>query len=316
MLQVTLTQLSAFVLVARLGTVKAAATALGVSEPAVSQAVAALRRYLDDPLLRRSANGMELTPGGARLLTIAAQMVALGAEAESAVRSARGAAEQLRLVAPSPLVEFVAGPLADAFTARSGGAIEVSAGVSATAEMSVLVAQRLADVALGPDLSGGPGLVSEPIFRARLAVLAAPDTRLPGPPTGWPWLVDPSATDPSSDVSRMLRALGVPESRLSVFPNQTAAWEAAARGAGAAPGIAHLAVHQLRRRELHAVEVPGTPMELCWHVTTLAADRRSPAAGSLRHFLGTPEAMKLLRAPGAGVPPSRFRPPVYVTIWS
>jgi LysR family transcriptional regulator, low CO2-responsive transcriptional regulator len=316
MLRMTLTQLSAFVLVARLGTVKAAAAALGVSEPAVSQAIAALRRYLDDPLLTRSGNGMELTPGGSRLLAIAAQMVSLGAEAEAAVRSARGAAEQLRLVAPSSLVEFVAGPLADAFTARSAGAIEVSAGVSATAEMSVLVAQRLADVALGPDLSGGPGLVSEPIFRARLAVLAAADARLLGAPAGWPWLVDPSATDPGSDVSRMLRALGVPETRLSVFPNQTAAWEAASRGAGAAPGIAHLAVHQLRRRELQIVDVPGTPMELCWHVTTLAADRRSPAAGSLRHFLGTPEAMKLLRAPGAGVPPSRFRPPVYVTIWS
>jgi DNA-binding transcriptional LysR family regulator len=313
---VTLTQLSAFVLVARLGTVKAAATALGVSEPAVSQAIAALRRYLDDPLLTRTGNGMELTAGGSRLLTIAAQMVSLGAEAESAVRSARGAAEQLRLVAPSALVEFVTAPLADAFTARSAGSFEVSAGVSATAEMSALVGQRLADVALGPDLSGGPGLVSEPIFRARLVVLAAPEVRLPGPPAQWPWLVDPSATDPGSDVSRMLRALSVPESRLSVFPNQTAAWEAAARGTGVAPGIAHLAVHQLRRRELQVVDVAGTPMELCWHVTTLAADRRSPAAGSLRHFLSTPEAMRLLRAPGAGVPPSRFRPPVYVTIWS
>jgi hypothetical protein len=108
----------------------------------------------------------------------------------------------------------------------------------------------------------------------------------------------------------------VPESRLSVFPNQTAAWEAAARGAGVAPGIAHLAVHQLRRRELQVMDVPGTPLELCWHATTLPTDRRSVAAASLRHFLGTPEAMKLLRSPGDGVPPSRFRPPVYVTIWS
>ena len=58
----------------------------------------------------------------------------------------------------------------------------------------------------------------------------------------------------------MLRALGVPESRLSVFPNQTAAWEAATRGAGVAPAIAHLAVHQLRRRELQVVDVPGTPI--------------------------------------------------------
>jgi LysR family transcriptional regulator, low CO2-responsive transcriptional regulator len=39
-------------------------------------------------------------------------------------------------------------------------------------------------------------------------------------------------------------------------------------------------------------------------------------ASSLRRFLTTPEAMHLMRAPAAGVPPSRFRPPVYVTIWS
>lgn len=314
----TLTQLSAFVLVARLGSVKAAANALGVSEPAVSQALAALRKYLDDPLLTRSGSGMTMTAGGSRLLTIAAQMVALGAEAESAVRSAKGAAEQLRLVAPSAIVEFVAGPLADAFTARSAGSIEVSAGVSATDEMGVLVSQRLADVALGPQLNADRslGLVSDPIFRCRLVVLGSPEVRFRGAPAQWPWLVDAAATDPASDVSALLRDLNVPESQLSVFPNQTAAWEAAARGAGVAPGISHLAVHQLRRRELQVIEVPGTPRELCWHATTLPSDRRSAAATSLRHFLGTPTAMRLLGAPGAGVPPSRFRPPVYVTIWS
>src|SRR5204862_2028577 len=114
-----------------------------------------LRRYLNDPLLTRSANGMELTPGGSRLLTIAAQMVSLGAEAESAVRTAQGAADRLRLVAPSPLVEFVAGPLADAFTARSGGSIEGAAGGSRTAGMGPLVAQRARRGAIGPARSGG-----------------------------------------------------------------------------------------------------------------------------------------------------------------
>ncbi|MBO0849277.1 MAG: LysR family transcriptional regulator [Pseudonocardia sp.] len=314
----TLTQLSAFVLVARLGSVKAAANALSVSEPAVSQALAALRKYLGDPLIIRGGSGMTMTPGGNRLLTIAAQMVALGAEAEAAVRSAKGAPQELRLVAPSAIVEFVGGPLADAFNARSAGSVEVTAGVSNTAEMAVLISQRLADVALGPYLGTDRalGLVSEPIFRCRLVVLASPNARLRGSPTQWPWLVEPSATDPDSDVSRLLRGLRIPEAKLSVFPNQTAAWEAAARGAGVAPGIAHLAVHQLRRRELRVIELPGIPMEMCWHVTTLPLDRRSAAASSLRHFLGTPEAMKLLRSPGTGLPPSRFRPPVYVTIWS
>jgi LysR family transcriptional regulator, low CO2-responsive transcriptional regulator len=314
----TLTQLSAFVLVARLGSVTAAANTLGVSEPAVSQALAALRRHLGDPLLVRKGSGMVPTAGGARLLTIAVQMVRLGAEAESAVRSAQGAPEQLRLVASSEIVEFVAGPLAGAFGSRSGSGVEISTGVASTAEMAVLVAQRLADVALGPPLRGDRGLApaSEPVFRARLLVLAAPAAPFRGPPAQWPWLLGPSATDPRSEPARLVRRLGVPDSRLSVFPNQTAAWEAAARGEGVAPGLAHLAAHQLRRRELRPVDVPGTPVEVVWHVTTLPADRCSAAAASLRLFLGTPEAMTLLRAPGAGVPPSKFRPPVYVTIWS
>ena len=117
---VTLTQLSAFVLVARLGSVKAAATALGVSEPAVSQALAALRQHLGDPLLVRCAGGMTLTSGGSRLLVIASQMVSLGAEAEAAVRAAQGESEQVRALATSTMVEFVTTPLVDGFTRRAG----------------------------------------------------------------------------------------------------------------------------------------------------------------------------------------------------
>ncbi|SFN95244.1 DNA-binding transcriptional regulator, LysR family [Pseudonocardia ammonioxydans] len=312
----TLTQLSAFVLVVRLGTVKAAAAALGVSEPAVSQAITALRRHFGDQLLVRGENGMVPTAAGSRLLGVAAQMVALGTEAEAAVRSAQGAAEVVRLIGPSDVVEFVGGPLAEAFSARSGRRVEVTAGVAGVAEMAVLVSHRLADLALGPvpveDRS--LRLVSEPVFRGRLVVLAA--ERPCGAPSAWPWLVDPAGADPEGEVGRLLARLAVPESRMQVFPNQTAAWEAAARGAGVAPGMAHLAAPRLRRGELQVVQVPGTPLPVVWHATTLPPDRRAPATGSLRRYLSTPEAMTLLGSPGAGVPPSRFRPPVHVTIWS
>lgn len=97
----TLTQLNAFVLVARLGSVTAAAGALGVSEPAVSQALSALRQHLGDQLITRGPAGMTLTPGGTRLLATASQIVVLGAEAHAAVRAAQGAPEQLRVVATS-----------------------------------------------------------------------------------------------------------------------------------------------------------------------------------------------------------------------
>ncbi len=340
----TLTQLNAFTLVARLGSVTAAATALGVSEPAVSQALTALRQHFGDPLIVRGPSGMRLTPGGARLLGAATQMVALGAEAEAAVREARGAPEQLRVIATPAIAEFVAGPLLEAFTRRYPCALEVSTGVAATSEMGVLVANRLADVALGPPLAVGPlsqrgpldqrldqrgDLVSEPIFRYKMVVVGAGRgtasgrgrTITPGPtspqgPAGQTmWLVDPSGAEPDSEVGQLLRWLRVPDQRVRVFANQTAAWAAAADGAGVAPAPAHLVAHRLRRGELSVVDVPA-PAASTWYATFPARERRAPAAAALRSFLATPEAMRLMREPGAGVPPSRFRPPVYVTIWS
>jgi LysR family transcriptional regulator, low CO2-responsive transcriptional regulator len=314
----TLTQLNAFVLVARLGSVTAAASALGVSEPAVSQALAALRQHLGDQLITRGPAGMTLTPGGSRLLATASQIVVLGAEAHAAVRAAQGAPEQLRVVATSTFAEFVAGPLLEAFSRRFPGPVEVSTGVAVSGEQAVLVANRLADVAFGPGVTAEQTMpvISEPIFKYRLVVVTAGHSQLRGPARQWRWLVGPAGADPGSDTGRLLAQFGVPESNIGMFPSQTAAWAAAADGAGAAPAIEHLVSQQLRRGELSLVELPGLPAEACWHATLLERDHRSTAASALRRFLGTPEAMQLMRSPSAGIPPSRFRPPVYVTIWS
>ena len=149
----TLTQLSAFVMVARLGSVKDAAKMLNVSEPAVSQALTALRQHLGDQLITRNGATMSLTTAGVKLLPVASQMVALGAEAQAAVRAGQGLPEQLRLVTTSSFAEFVAGSLTDAFSRRFAQPVEASAGVAAEDEMAVLVVNRLADMAIGPLLS-------------------------------------------------------------------------------------------------------------------------------------------------------------------
>jgi LysR family transcriptional regulator, low CO2-responsive transcriptional regulator len=314
----TLTQLNAFVLVARLGSVTAAASALGVSESAVSQALSALRLHLGDQLVTRGPVGMTLTPGGSRLLATASQIVVLGAEAHAAVRAAQGAPEQLRVVSTSAVAEFMIGPLTEAFSKRFPGSVEVTAGVAVTEEMSVLIGNRLADVAISaaPPDESGQTLVTEPIFKYRLVVVTAGQPRLRGGPQQWLWFVDPSGTDPDSETGQMLTALGIPEEKVRVFPNQTAAWAAAADGTGVAPAVEHLVAQRLRRGELSRVDAPGCRLDACWHVTVLDREHQSVAASSFRRYLGTPEAMHLMRAPAGGVPPSRFRPPVYVTIWS
>jgi LysR family transcriptional regulator, low CO2-responsive transcriptional regulator len=313
----TLTQLNAFVLVARLGSVTAAANALGVSEPAVSQALSALRMHLGDQLVTRGPAGMTLTPGGSRLLATASQIVVLGAEAHAAVRAAQGAPEQLRVVASSTVAEFLAAPVIEAFTKRFAAGLEVSSGVAVTKEMAVLVANRLADIAIGPNVAAeGLSVVSEPIFKYRLVVVAAGQSRPRGGMHQWRWLVGPSGTDPGSDVAAFLAKLRIPDERIGVFPSETAALAAAADGSGVSLAVEHLVAQQLRRGELSLVEVPGAPWPGCWYATLLERQQRSAVASSLRRFLSTPESMRLMRSPAAGVPPSRFRPPVYVTIWS
>jgi len=328
---VTLTQLEAFVLVARLGSVTAAARTLGVTEPAISGALASLRRQFDDNLVERSPNGMMLTPGGRRLVGIASQMVSLAAEAEEEIRRANGAPERLRVIATNAIAESVAPALLAAFQTRVG-AMEVSLGLATSEEMAAIVQERLADVALGPRISGpqAGGLECLPLFRYHLVVVAGPEHRLASGgyriagPVPIPlsrlanetWLVDPDATDAASPVHRILNRLGVAERNIRVFPGQAAAWVAAEKGEGIAPAISHLVAAELRRGSLVVLDVEGMPLELMWHSTTLVADRRSPAVAAFRRFVATPDATHAMHTPLSGVPPSRFRPPVYVTIWS
>ena len=337
----TLIQLETFVLVARLGSVKAAARSLGVSEPAVSSALAALRQQLGDNLVERTSTGMELTPGGRRLVPIASQMVGLAVEAEAAIRQARGAPETLRLVATSEVAESVAPALVAAFAAKSK-AVDVSLGVCVTEDMAAVLQERLADVAIGPSLSseGFPRLDCSPLFRFRLIFVAAPSHRLAGGAGGAggagagggsgpvpvpvdprslvheTWLVGPDASDDRSPVRQLLDRVRVPEENIRMFPSHAAALTAAEQHQGIAPAVAHVVLDDPERKGLVPLPVRGTPVELLWHVTMLAPDRRSAAAAAFHRFVGTPAATHAMHTPIRGVPPSRFRPPVYVTLWS
>ena len=73
----TPTQLRAFACVVRLGSVKAAAKELAVSEAAVSMHVAQLRKEFDDLLFTRASSGLAFTPGGLRLASRAVEILGL-----------------------------------------------------------------------------------------------------------------------------------------------------------------------------------------------------------------------------------------------
>ena len=325
----TLNQLKVFVLVVRLGSFRAAASALGVSEPAVSQAISALRQSLGDQLIERGSSGLELTNAGQRIVGLASQMVNLAVETEDAVRQAQGGPALLRVVSTATPADAVVPALLQSFTAR-GASVEATLGVAATDEMTALLVEHLVDVAIGPRLAGPgvPGIASEPLLRYRLVIVAGSGHRLARVSTAIPqrhlagqeWLVDPTGTDPLSDVGQMLARLCVQDQRVSVFPNERAAWAAAAAGEGIAPAVEHLLARHTTTAGglsgLSILNVEGLPAELLWHVNMLGGERRSQMTTRLRRFLSTPDAMHAMFRADGRVPASKFKPPVYVTIWS
>ena len=63
-----LTAVEAFVQVARLGSVKAAAEALALSSPALCRRIQALERHVGQPLFERRHQAVQLNADGERLL--------------------------------------------------------------------------------------------------------------------------------------------------------------------------------------------------------------------------------------------------------
>src|SRR3954466_1681150 len=170
----TLAQLQSFVLVARLGSVQAAAAELEVPEPAVSVAVAALRKELGDELFVREGRGIALTPGGRRPAALAGEIRGLAEQARRSVHDSPGAPRRMQVVATSLVAEHVA-PLIEAFTARDEG-LEVAIETVPGAAFGDLLEHRRADIALGPP--PGPersSIAAAPFLRCRLVVVAAPE---------------------------------------------------------------------------------------------------------------------------------------------
>ena len=299
----------------------AAADVLGVSEPAVSSAVAALRRDLGDALFVRVGNSIRLTPGGERLAAAAAEMIGLEDRARREVGEARGDRGLLRLAVSPTVAEYVSAPLLDAFTRRRP-TLEVAQEVASPEDFPALLADRRADVTLGPAPPPAQGIRVDPFLRYKLVVVGAPTHRLAGAPNvqvgalrDERWLVGPAGAEPHSALEELFRLRGLHAPEPGAFATEAAAQAAAAQGQGVMLAIAHTVLDPLRRGTLVRLDVRGTPLDAMWHTATLR-DRPSEVADALRRFVTTPDATQAIIARPGGVQAGRFRPPVYVTIWT
>ncbi|TFD86782.1 LysR family transcriptional regulator [Cryobacterium serini] len=325
----TLNQLRAFALVARLGSLRAAAAALHISEPAVSSSLAALRVDLGDALFVRAGAGIALTPGGRALADHAQEIVGLADQVRWEVSHAQESAANLRVVATAGFAEHAAGRLLDAFTRRvpgQAGGIDVV--VESADDVGSLLQDHAYDVALGARPPRGSQLEVVPFLRYQRVLVAAPEhpfgRRQQSLPLaallGEPWFTGPAGVEEFTAESGWLAAaflassLGVPE--IVPLSSETDALAAVRAGEGIMLAFMHIVRAEVLAGSLIVVPVPNTPIAGLWCASTLDRGRAPAAARTLQRFVTTAEATAAMLAPGGSRGVARRGSKVHVALWS
>ena len=169
-----LSQVVAFVEVARLGSVSRAADALFVTQPALTARVQALERELGAPLFVRTPRGMKLTDTGEAFLPYAARALEALADGRRLVHAfERGGAGRLALGAAPAIGAYVLPALLKRFSAGHPR-VSVSVKTGHSEEVLELVLQEEVDVGLVRALRH-PEIVSTPLYDDRLILVVEPE---------------------------------------------------------------------------------------------------------------------------------------------
>ena len=317
----TPTQLKTFAAVVRHGSSKSAAEELGVSEAAVSNHISALRRELDDRLFHRSHDGLVFTPGGLRLATRSVEMLGLQEQTKAEVHAAADGQRLLRLAVSSLFAEYCAPGLIELFTTRAKD-LRVEVSVHSPDRFGDLIANRVADLAMGPSI---PALKrdarsiefvryqqvaavsrSHPLAGKKLSAVQA---------TQLQWLLGPSAIDPGGVAHETLQQLAIPEDQQLVFQSSEAALAEARSGGGVAFALLHRVSKDIKAGKLATVTLPCSASHGTWTVYSGLPHQITPAASELLRFVQTPRAVQATLA-GSAAHLNRFKPSVHVTLWS
>ncbi|HTJ39628.1 MAG TPA: LysR family transcriptional regulator [Dactylosporangium sp.] len=263
-----LRDIECFALVARHRSFSRAAAALGLSQPAVSQAIARLERELGLRLFERTSREVAPTTGGAALLPHAEAVLA---------QAAAFAAEAARLAVPAPqAIRLAYAPVAGGFAARVARRLAgrkpgldlelVPAGWRAATDE--LTRGRAAAALMSVPFP--PGFASAARFHVPLTHLALP-------------AADPLSTASSLGLDRagrllLPRGVAVPDGA-SLAPeavdDPAAALDLVAAGRGALP-VPQLLVDTVRRPDVRFVPLAGPPprltFALVWSAATAGED--------------------------------------------
>jgi len=310
----TLRQLSTFALVAKAGSLRAAAIELGISEAAVSQTVSALRDELGDELIVRGRAGVILTPGGRILADRAERITGLAQEVRRDVKHAAASARELRVLATASFAEHAAGRLIDVFAA-SMPPTDIDVIVESAVDIPRLLGERVYDIALGaqPAPARSRGLSVVPFLKYQRVVVASvhhplaqrADLVLKSELLSVPWFCGPGTFEPETEEGRWLGGLSTLPDAIELT-SENDALAAVASGEGVMLALSHLIAPRLvpangpigePGKDLVRLHVAGTPVTGLWSATTLDRDGASESARALQRAARTAEATSAMIAP-------------------
>ncbi|MFO7169250.1 MAG: LysR family transcriptional regulator [Chloroflexota bacterium] len=171
---VDLHKLRIFAVVARTGNFTRAAELLHMTQPTVSQQLAALEAQVGAPLIDRQTRRQRLTPAGEALLPFAERLLALADEALQTARAAAGVASStLRLGVGHTLATYLLPGLLRGYRERFGH-FRSRISVGNTAELLDMVAEGAVELALVGSPAEREGVSTAPFMRDRLVVIVAP----------------------------------------------------------------------------------------------------------------------------------------------
>jgi DNA-binding transcriptional LysR family regulator len=316
----TPTQLKAFAAVVRLGSARAAAEELGVSEAAVSGHIASLRKQLDDQLFTKSGGELAFTPGGLRLARRAMELLGLQDQTVSEVQRAASGKRVLQIAVSPIFGEYAAPGLIELFAKRADD-LDVEMNVTTGNRFVDLLESRAIDAAFGPAMDVPTHLQAKPLLRYQLVAVAGAGHRLAGRRVGQEelaqarWCLGPAATDATSTTYRFLADLGVPEGNQMVFQSQSAAINSLADGEGVTLAPAHRVAKEVESGRLIELDSPGARIDGVWTGYGLGQHTMSDDGKELLRFALSPRALQAMLA-GSAANVSRFKPQVHVTLWS
>jgi LysR family transcriptional regulator for metE and metH len=284
---ITLRQLRALAAVVRTGTVSAAADALAVTPPAVSQQLRLLEDGLSVPLVERTPAGMRATDAGREVLEAHARIEAALSDCGAAIAALRGMQGGRVAVGVISTAKYFAPRALAAFMRREPG-VEIRLTVGNRSEILAALRELQIDIAVmgrAPEdfpvdwavIGAHPHVI---IAAPEHRFAAARDIRLAAL-AGETFLLREAGSGTRELLRSLLAAAGIePGLGMEMGSNETIK-QAVMAGMGIALLSAHTVAAELAEGRLVALDVAGLPVVRQWFVVRSRDKRLLPAAQAL-----------------------------------